>query len=392
MDTAQVVDVVVVLSVAAAFLGGWSRGLGRTVGGLAGAVLGAAAAVLLVIPWVVESAAASSGQLPLAFLAGLVTIALATGLGSALGGVLGRGLTRLRLGWADTVGGALAGATATAIAWVLVSTFVPLTGSAPLADGVAGARTVQALTRVAPPALRDGAAIASMLERHQPWLADVAGSPSTSPTIPNVDVDTAAIRAATRSVVRVSGDAADCHQVVTGSGFVVAPDRVVTNAHVVAGVGSPIIRAPGELPVRGRVVHLDEKNDLAVIATTGLDAPALRVGDDAPKGSEAVVAGYPRGGPLRLDPAQLLARRTTVVSVDGTTGVRPVLMLAAAIAQGNSGGPVLGQRGQVVGVVFAKSVGVDGVAYAVPMSVVEPLAGRASSLVDEVPTGRCRAA
>lgn len=392
MDAAQVVDVVVVLSLVTAVLGGWARGLGRTVGGLAGAVLGAAAAVLVIVPWVVDRVGTTQAQLLAVAAAALGTVAVGTAVGSALGGLVLSLLRRARLGWADTLGGAIAGAAVTALAWVLAAGLVPATGSATLADSLTGARTIQALTRLAPPSVQDGTVVARLLERHQPWLAEVAGSPSVSPEIPHVDVDTAAIRSATGSVVRVSGDATACRTVVTGSGFVVAPDRVMTNAHVVAGVDSPIVRAPGELPVRGRVVHVDTRHDLAIVATDGLDAPALTISDEATAGSEGVVAGYPRGGPLRLDPARLLAERATVVTVGDRTATRAVLTLAASVASGSSGGPVLGEAGEVVGVIFARASGVDDVAYAVPVSVAGPLAQRAASLTEPVATGRCAAA
>lgn len=391
MDAAQVVDAVVVLSLLMAAVSGWVRGLGRTAGGLVGAVGGAAVAVLVVVPSVTSSFVDHEVLLVASVAAFLLCVTLGGAIGTGVGGVIGDALRRLSLGWLDSFGGAVGGTLVAGVTWLLVAALVPMTGSATLVDGVGGSRTIQAMGRAVPPAVAEEGGLARLLERTEPWLADVAGTPATPPEIPDVDVDSAAVREASRSVVRVSGEAGDCHNVVSGSGFVVAPDRVMTNAHVVAGVDSPIVRAPGELPARGRVVHVDEVNDLAVVATDGLDAPALTVADSTPTGGESVIVGYPQGGPLTLSPARVLSDRRAVVTVGDGSAPRPVVTLAAAISPGNSGGPVIGTTGEVVGVVFAKGVTVEDVAYAAPASVAGPLADRAESLTDSVPTGTCRA-
>lgn len=391
MDGAQIIDLAVVLTLLAALLAGWARGLGRTLGGLAGAALGALVALTVVVPWVHGRVEGDNAPLAL-FVVCVVAIGIGAGLGTRLGEMLRHHAQEVRLGWLDALGGALTGGAVVAIVWTLVVPLAPLLGSAAATDSVGESRTLQTLTRVVPDSLQERTTYAWVLERSRPWLAEVAGSPATPPEIPDVDVDTAAVREASRSVVRISGDREGCHSVVTGSGFVVAPGRVMTNAHVVAGVSSPVVRAPGELPVRGTVVYVDEANDLAVIASDGLTTAPLTLRSGARSGSEGVVAGYPRGGPLRLDPAEIGAQRRTVVSIDGEPRPRRVLTLAADIDQGNSGGPVLGADGRVVGVVFAKSVDVDKVAFAVPVSVAGPVVERAASLRSPVDTGTCEAA
>ncbi len=390
MDAAPIVDVVVVLSLVVAVLAGWMQGLGRTVGGLAGAVLGTGIALVLVVPWVVDRFDEQQARLLAVVAVVMALVATGTALGSAVGGVVGNALDRARLGLADAAGGAVAGGVMTALAWVLAAALAPATGSAPLTDSMTSSRTIQELTRFAPASVQDGSIATRLLDRNQPWLAEVAGSPSVSPEIPDVDVDTAAVRSASRSVVRVSGEVPGCPGVMTGSGFVVAANRVMTNAHVVAGADSPVIRAPGELPRRGRVVHLDTKNDLAIVATDGLATPALRFADATKPGSEGVVVGYPGGGPLRLDPARLLAERPTVVTKDGRSTHRSVVTLAASIASGNSGGPVVSGDGEVVGVIFARATSVEDVAYAVPASVARPLAERSPRLTEAVSTSDFR--
>lgn len=393
MDGALLVDLLVVVTLLTAVLSGWARGLGRTVGALAGAVGGALLALAVVVPWAEERLGPQTSPTLLVVVAGILCVVTGAALGTALGGLLHRALTRIRLGWLDAAGGALAGAVITAVIWVLVAALVPVAGSATVTDSVSSSRALAALTRVVPDELQDRTALARALERSQPWLAEVAGSPSQPPSIPAVDVDSAALQSSSASVVRVSGDARACRSVVTGSGFVVAPDRVMTNAHVVAGVDAPVVRAPGELPVTGRVVYVDERQDLAVVATDGLDAPALSLRTGARSGDVAVVAGYPHGvRQLQLEAAQVVGQRSTIVTTDGQSRLRRVLTLASDIQQGNSGGPVLGSDGHVIGVVFAKAVAVDRVAYAVPASVAAPVVERAPGMTEAVPTGSCTAA
>ena len=189
--------------------------------------------------------------------------------------------------------------------------------------------------------------------------------------------------------MRITGLAFECGGNLTGSGFVVAEDRVVTNAHVVAGVDEPIVHAPGRTPVAGRVVAFDPDNDLALIATDGLGVTPLGLAEPPAAEQSVAVAGYPYGGPLELRPARVMANGPLTISVDGTTSSREVVTLAADVDQGNSGGPVLTGDGLVGGVVFAKSQTVDNVGFAVPVGTLAPLADRAPSLSQQVDSGSC---
>lgn len=391
MDSSLVLDVLLLLTLLGALVGGWGRGLGRTVGGLAGAVAGLAAAVVLV-PWLGVQLGESAARIPVQVVAGVLVVSLGLAAGRAVGGLVRRGMEALRLSWVDAVAGAIGSATVVALAWMIAVANVPLLGSSDLTAAVDRSRGLTTLSAATPDTVRDQVSATRLVERARPWLAEVAGSPTEPPAIPDVDVDTAAIRASSASVVRISGAADACPGVVTGSGVVVAPDRVVTNAHVVAGMDAPTVAPTGSGAVTGRVVHLDETNDLAVIATDGLDVPALRVSDEVGQGDVGVVAGYPGGGPLTLVPAEVVSQRRTLVSSEGGAASRRVLTIAADVERGNSGGPVLDEGGDVAGIVFGQSRGVDDVGYAVPVSVVGPLVDRAPALASPVDTGTCRAA
>jgi len=128
-----------------------------------------------------------------------------------------------------------------------------------------------------------------------------------------------------------------------------------------------------------------------VLAVPDLRAPALRVGSDLRRGQPAVVAGFPLDGPYRLDSARV----REVVTARGEDiyaeqrSVRRIYSLYARVRPGNSGGPVLGADGAVVGVVFAKSLDDDRTAYALTASEAEPVLDRAARAERPVEVGRC---
>jgi S1-C subfamily serine protease len=205
---------------------------------------------------------------------------------------------------------------------------------------------------------------------------------------------TAGVRRAARSIVKITGDAQACSRSQEGSGWVLADDVVVTNAHVVAGVRRPSVQVGG---VGDRheasVVVFDPVRDLAVLRVPGLDAPALPRAGDLDRGAAAVVAGFPLNGPFRLD----AARVRDVITARGEdiygrqTSVREVYSLYARVQPGNSGGPLLDRQGRVVGTVFAKSLDDDSTGYALTMQEARPVLARGLSATQPVSTGDCAA-
>ena len=209
--------------------------------------------------------------------------------------------------------------------------------------------------------------------------------------MPDVPTDTDPLAVAARSVVRIGGTAYACGQNQTGTGFVVAPGRVVTNAHVVAGVDSPIVEAPDGQTVEGRVVYFDSDDDLAVVAVDGLAAAPLALASGLAVGDAAIVDGYPYGGPFTSGAAEVLAVSVEQLpDIYGTQrSAREVYTLAAVIRPGNSGGPLLGTDGTVAGVVFARSAADDELGYAMTNTELEPVASAAAGLAAAVQPGRC---
>lgn len=210
-------------------------------------------------------------------------------------------------------------------------------------------------------------------------------------------VDDPEVQAALGSVVRVEGDARACRRALTGSGFVFAPRRVLTNAHVVAGVTRPKIQVPESSRVYdAETVYFDPKIDVAILDVPGLEASPLRMGGNAGRGTDAIIAGYPGGGPMTATPARVRgevpANAASGTDIYGQPGVsREIYVLRGVARPGNSGGPLIGLDGGVIGVIFAQSQDDSDTAFALTATQVAPAieVGRRASA--RVSTGACAA-
>jgi S1-C subfamily serine protease len=205
-------------------------------------------------------------------------------------------------------------------------------------------------------------------------------------------VDQPDVRAAQRSLVKVLTNARSCRARLEGSGFVVSPGRVMTNAHVVAGSSRVRVQVGGQGELLdAQVVVLDPRTDVAVLSVEGLAAPPLRFDGSGERGDDAVVAGFPEDGPLATTPARI---RGVLVAVGKDIYRQPgarrqVYSLRATVREGNSGGPLLSTSGQVLGVVFAASVDDPDTGYALTAKAVAPALAAGRTATVAVPTGAC---
>lgn len=201
------------------------------------------------------------------------------------------------------------------------------------------------------------------------------------------------VRAALAGVVKVLGRADSCAAALEGSGVVVAPGRVLTNAHVVAGTSRVVVAASEGSPVVAEVVYLDTDADVAVLAVQGLEAPVVALDADvAGPGDDAVVAGYPNGGGLDTENARLRSRSNLVgLDIYGREEVlREVVAFRGQVQPGNSGGPLLALDGEVIGLVFAASLTDPDTGYALAQSeLTRALQVAEAETVTAVPTGAC---
>jgi S1-C subfamily serine protease len=197
--------------------------------------------------------------------------------------------------------------------------------------------------------------------------------------------------AAQGSVVKVLGAASSCSRTLEGSGFVYADGRVMTNAHVVAGVDDPVVRID-DTDYPAKVVYYDPDIDVAVLYAPDLDAPALKFdADPASSGEAAAVLGYPENGPYAVAPVRIREERTLrSPNIYGDETVyRDTYSLYAQVRPGNSGGPLVDGHGEVIGVIFAASVTDANTGYALTANQVSNAAQSAAKGDAEVDTGGC---
>lgn len=202
-------------------------------------------------------------------------------------------------------------------------------------------------------------------------------------------LDTRGVRRARQSVLKIHGQNA-CGRGVEGTGFLYSDDRLMTNAHVVAGVDRPEVWI-GDERIEARVVHYDPDLDVAVLALDDQGRPTLAFDGSAGSGDGVAVLGYPQDGPYDVQAGRIRSQQR-LRSPDiygGGSVIREVYSVRGLIRPGNSGGPLVSRDGEVVGVVFAASVTDAETGYALTAGQVADSA--AQGLLDsaEVDTGDC---
>jgi S1-C subfamily serine protease len=321
---------------------------------------------------------------------------------------LGQGIAvgvgyRIRSGLRDEPGrlaDSMLGAVATVLAvsmlvWFLAGAVRNGTQT-PLAKAIGTSRIISTIDRFVPAqTARLFAGFQSVLDSEGfPRVFEGVRAEPIAPIAPpdtRLAVGPGVVRAA-GSIVKITGVASSCNREQEGSGWVVAPERVVTNAHVVAGTTFENVRIQGlGRPYDAHVVIFDPKRDLAVLSVPGLPAPASTQGASLKRSGGAVVAGFPLNGPYELDSARVRDILTaTGADIYGSPGVvRQVYSLYARVQPGNSGGPLLSPSGQVVGIVFARSLDDTNTGYALTLDEARPVLDAANRSSSPVSTGGC---
>jgi S1-C subfamily serine protease len=247
-------------------------------------------------------------------------------------------------------------------AWLLATPLTSSAGQPSLAAAVRGSRVLAQVNDFAPEWLKS-------VPKRLSALLDTSGLPqvlepfSRTPVVavaaPDSTLANNPVVAATQpSVVKIRAIAPGCQKVLEGSGFVLSPDRVMTNAHVVAGANSVTVEASGN-PYDATVVSYDPTVDIAILSVPHLPPGPLAFANDPVKsGTEAIVMGYPGGGGFVATPARI----RELIELSGpdiyrsATVNREVYTVRASVEQGNSGGPLIDLNGQVLGVVFGAAV------------------------------------
>jgi len=393
----SVVDALVIALLLAAAWSGFRRGFISSsisfVGAVGGAVLGTTLAPLLMDRVNVISAKVAVG---------IACIILGIGIGEAAGASLGRALSE-RLTWRPAKaldrGLGLVGYTAAVlvVTWMVA---IPL-GSVPLpwlASSVRSSSTLSAVDTVMPTRVRDISARMRQLFDNSgfPAILDpLTPTPNAQVGAPDLALATSApVVLAGKSVLKIRSIAPSCSRGIEGTGFVIGPNRLLTNAHVVAGTDRVQVQQ-GDQTLDATVVRYDPNRDIAVLDVPGLNRPALQFASTPGKAPDsAAPVGYPLDGPLTITPGRI----SSEITLEGPniystqTVSREVFTLRAYVRAGNSGGPLLAADGSVLGVVFGASIDKPEVGFALTAAEVAPVVVAGLRAADTaVSTGACTA-
>jgi S1-C subfamily serine protease len=395
------VDVLVVLLALVAGISGWRHGMAVAllsfVGVIGGAILGVQLAPLLA-----TNLEAKNTQVVVSIVVVVVLVAL----GETTGVYFGRHI-RDRISGERTLaidsalGSVLQAATVVLAAWLVA---LPLaSASLPgLAAGVRGSTVLRAVDEVMPaPARQLPADLRQVLDSSgfPDVLSPFAPTPITQVGPPDPAlVNSGIVGDVQNSVLKIRGKAPSCSRQLEGTGFVIGPELVMTNAHVVAGTDETSVEVVNS---RGRtremsaaVISYDPSTDLAVLYVRGLQAPVL---DFAPEtasiGDDAIVLGYPLDGPFTPTSAKIRDRiqlRGPNIYDSGEVTCE-VYTVRAVVRSGNSGGPLIRPDGKVVGVVFGAALDDSETGFVLTAAQVKPTLDRAPTLTRPVDTGSCAA-
>jgi S1-C subfamily serine protease len=393
VTSSQWLDIAILAVGLVAAVSGWRSGALGSLMSFVGVVLGAVAGVMLA-PHLVAHIHSPRTKL---FAALFLILALVV-IGEVAGVVLGRavrGAIRNRtVRTVDSViGVALQLVVVMVAAWLLAS---PLTSSDQpnLAAAVRGSKVLAQVDKYAPGWLRAVPNRMSNLLSNS-GLPDVlepfGRTPIQAVEAPDASLADSLVVSSTKpSVVKVRGVAPGCQKVLEGTGFVIAPNRVMSNAHVVAGSESVTVEVEGNT-YDATVISYDPNEDISIMDVPNLPAqPLVFAEQPARSGTDAVVLGYPGGGDFLATPARI----REIIELSGpdiyrtTTVNREVYTIRGTVRQGNSGGPMINRAGQVLGVVFGAAVDDNDTGFVLTAQEVSRQLAKVGNTA-KVPTGTC---
>lgn len=371
---------------------GFIVGVLSLVGFVGGAFLGVAIAPSI-------ARAVVTGDTEQALLA-IVIVFLAATVGQFASSTIGA-VVRSHVTWeparvADAVGGTVTSALSVLIFAWLIGSLVRVSPIPPLSQQVNGSLLLSTVDQALPQAAR-------AWQKPFREFVDKSGFPAVFAEIgagafvevPPPDrgvLQGGDLKRARQGIVKVQGRAPSCNKQIEGTGFVYAQDRIMTNAHVLAGVTQNITVTDhsGESH-SARVVLYNPRRDIAVLYAPGLNLPVLRFDGTAAKGDSAIIAGYPRGEGFTPRAARIRIKQDAKgPDIYGrTTVVREVYAVRGLVQPGNSGGPLLSPDGRVFGVIFAAATDQEETGYVLTAAEVRPDAQAGAAARHSVDTQDC---
>jgi S1-C subfamily serine protease len=389
MNSLDLILIVILLAYAVSgYVQGFVVNLIATVGLLIGGLL-----ALAIVPKFLSgnSATLSSSLLALGLVVGAA--AIGQGIGTYVGTDLRNGLKWKPLRWVDAVGGSVLSMVAVlcagwALGYSVSGTTIPYLSTASrdsvILDGVDSVMPARATS-----VLRS---FNEVLDANLfPRYIDPFESENIKPVGPpdTATLTSPGVRKAAGSVVKILGQAS-CQRGIEGSGFAYADGRIMTNAHVVAGVENPSVVVNGQR-TNARVVLFDRKLDVAVLAVDGTNLPTLDFDTNGEAGQDAAILGFPENGPFDARAARIRSeiRLRSPDIYDKGQVVRQTFSVRGLVRSGNSGGPLVSKDGDVLGVIFAASITDKSTGYALTASQVADDARAGIAASSTVSTGGC---
>ncbi|HEU4913936.1 MAG TPA: MarP family serine protease [Candidatus Saccharimonadales bacterium] len=288
------------------------------------------------------------------------------------------------------LGSVVAGATLLAVVWLVSSIFTNMPVQS-IQKQIRGSVIIAQLNKSLPPAPNVVAKLGHLIDPNgfPNVFTGLEPSVDTTAPLPSIGDLDPAVQTARASVVKIQGDG--CGGISNGSGFVAADNLVITNAHVVAGVGSPSV-IDGNGRHKATVIGFDPGLDIAVLRTAGLAGkPLAMLSGLVGNGTPSAALGYPGGGDFAARPSTILesfnARGRNIYNQGET--LRQVYSIKSSIEPGNSGGPLIDKDGNVIGIIFAESTAYEDVGYALTTSKVIDAFNTAKQQNNTVGTGSC---
>jgi S1-C subfamily serine protease len=388
----DILDVVIIVFLFLFALSGLRRGLSGIAFSLAGLLAGLFLGAVVAPPLARAITQNRTTQPLIAIGIFLAVTVLIEGIGAAIGHRIRQRTRQTIFGPADAgLGGVIGLIGALAAAWYLGLTFSqsPWVG---LDNQISGSSIERTLDGFMP---RPPAFLATIGNLFLPGngpnpFSTILSLPPAPVTIPPL-VDTPGIRQATSVTSKVI--ATGCNGgAEAGSSWPVAAGYLVTNAHVVAGSSTIEVITANNNHFSAKVVLFDPNTDLAVLYVPGFVLQPLTIVDQDPaRGTAGAVIGYPGGNAEQVVAAAVsgteMARGYNIYGDALVT--RDIEVLSARIIPGNSGGPIVNDAGQIIGVVFAQSTTQANVGYALTIPQIDKDLEAARGKTSAVSTEGC---
>ncbi|MBW8482904.1 MarP family serine protease [Actinomadura parmotrematis] len=392
----HLLDLILLVLVVLFAVSGYRQGFIVSLLSFAGFVGGGVIGVLIAPPIAEATVSGTAQQALLAIVIAFLAATLGQLIASSVGAVLRNRVTGLNARSVDAAGGAVVSSVSLlTVAWFFGS-LVADSDIRVVHTQVRSSSIIKGINDVMPSEAQGWFSSFRVFVRNSefPQVFNGLGGESFTEVPPPDDaiLKTPRLRAAEKSIVKITSVASGCERRIEGTGFVFAPQHVMTNAHVVAGADdASSVQLMNGSKIKGHVVLYDPKRDVAVLYVPSLKAAPLKFAGTARVRDDAIIAGFPKDKPFTALAARIRAMQTARGQDIYHSGEvnREIYALRGKVEPGNSGGPLLSTEGSVYGVIFAAALDADSTGYALTAGEVASDARAGADSTAPVDTGAC---